>query len=184
MNKKAQSIDLDPNNPISWVFYIMGLFVIIMVVGAFVSVLQQVAFDSMCNDVVGERDKYKADAEFWESQYNSLNQSVAECDEKVRLIEESCDNRVTNATEQCEENLNYYITLLPQIKKVYVISIVIWVFLSFSLFKSLFKIEISFGDTVDKWVEKYEKLVKIFGWIIWIILLLINILFLFLVLFS
>jgi hypothetical protein len=184
MNKKAQSIDLDPNNPISWVFYIIGLFIVVSIAISILSVVNQVAFDSMCNDVVVERDGYKADAEFWESQYNSLNQSIAECDEKVRLIEKSCNNKIANATEQCEKNLNYYITLLPQIKKVYVISIAIWVFLSFSLFKSLFKIEISFGDTLDEWVERYETLVKVFGWIIFGILFLVNIIFLLLVLFM
>jgi len=183
MNKKAQAIDLDPNNPISWIFYLFGFVILIMIISVLLSVFSQVAFDSMCNDVVGERDKYKSNAEYWEGQYNSLNQSVAECDEKVRLIEESCDNRISNATEQCKNNLDYYITLLPQIKKVYVISIVIWLFLSFGLFKSLFKVEISFGDTIDKWVEKYKTLVKVFGWIIFSVLLLVNIVFLLLVLF-
>ena len=114
MNKKAQSIDLDPNNPISWVFYIIGLFIVVSIAISILSVVNQVAFDSMCNDVVVERDGYKADAEFWESQYNSLNQSIAECDEKVRLIEKSCNNKIANATEQCEKNLNYYISFFQK----------------------------------------------------------------------
>lgn len=164
MNKKGENFD--PANPMAWVGLIVMTFVVIMILIAI-----QNAF---CNTEKTEIQRLNGELDICRASVSTLNSSISQCDDKVKQISDSCNKRIENATKQCNENnkacfdftiINKYIYIF------YTFSLVIFISLSFSLFKSLFTFEISFGEKIDKFMEEYKTLFKVIRWILWSITL-------------
>jgi heme/copper-type cytochrome/quinol oxidase subunit 2 len=170
MNKKAQR-EMDWSNPLNWPYLILYVAVVIIVI----SLLTQALWQFNCEGVIKERDNYRSQLETCNQKLLSMNETIANCTSLIQEQKEICNNRIENATQECEtdkQNCKDNFDAGKVVFVIYTFSLSLGICLSFNLFKIIFKVGLS-----KEWEEKVEKIERI--WLItkiclWIVFVLVS----------
>lgn len=172
MNKKGQA---------EWGLIVVYIFLAFF----FAALIPSMIFDVQCKGVTQERDAFQIDRDYWKNQTFALNDSVNRCSQLIQAERNICDDRINNATQTCEETNDLYLGIILDLKTltiIYSFTLTIWLTLTFSLFKSLFKFKILLSEEnnakIKDFIEHHQRLIKslkVTAWVLWAILLLYNI---------
>jgi len=164
MNKRG---DIDLSDPRNWWAIPIILFVL-LIMAIF---LRQFYIDTTCSDIIRERDSCYTERDGWRDYAISLNDTINNCTSLIQEQRDICEDRINESVTSCETGKENAVNLIIFYKITFILYhaliLAIWLPISISLFKVVFKV-----GWKEEWARRHYKMkrfllcLKIFFWVI------------------